>query len=152
MFCSLALAMIADDAHSQHGIVLLLVLKVRKACPFSILPCLLDVSSTLLEKLDSAGVVVDDNAKGQLVSAVGSPLHKLHIRASCSFRDLVLLPRFGFPCLCVSQLLMRKVRHASFLAFRIVNILDKLYKCKYLSWDRITQPVTVSYVRATSTE
>jgi hypothetical protein len=67
-------------------------------------------SSTLLEEVDSAGV--DDDDKGQLVSVAGSPLRKLHMRASRSFRDLVLLPSFGFPCLCVPQLLMRKDKFA----------------------------------------
>ena len=48
----------------------------------SCLSCLLATSS-----LDN----VDVDAKGQLISADGSPLSKLHMRASRSFRDLVLL-------------------------------------------------------------
>jgi hypothetical protein len=33
--------------------------------------------------------VDDDDAKGQLVSAAGSPLRQLHMRASRSFRDYI---------------------------------------------------------------
>jgi hypothetical protein len=60
-FSSLTFAMIANDAHSSHGIVLLLVLKVRNACPSSIWGVV---------------VIIDNDDKGQLVSAAGSPLRK----------------------------------------------------------------------------
>jgi hypothetical protein len=55
--------MIANGAHSSHGIVLLLVRKVRKACPFSICH---DYS---MKEVDYAGgiVSIDNDDKGQLV-------------------------------------------------------------------------------------
>ena len=79
IFSTLTLALIADDAHSRHDIVVLLVLKVRSACPLSILPTSRCPSSTLLEEVDSAGDIVNvyDNNKGQLVSAAGSPLRSV---------------------------------------------------------------------------
>jgi hypothetical protein len=49
-----------------------------------------------LEEVDYAGVVfnVDDNDKGQLVSAAGSPLRRLHMRVSHSFHVLGFLIAF----------------------------------------------------------
>jgi MFS-type transporter involved in bile tolerance (Atg22 family) len=55
LFSSLTFAMIANDAHSSHGIVLLLVLKVRKAFPFSIWGGALSTQTTMTRAICGIG-------------------------------------------------------------------------------------------------